>query len=130
MSGVIDSKELFRTLKDYDRFDTARVVAHGSGIEWDNGLDYSADSLEVMAEQQRGMSGQDFADWMKEMGISLQEAADLFGVVPSTIKAYRKSQRLPVAIQIACRALKNDPDLFLARYHPRVAGRPRKEAVG
>src|SRR5579863_1774320 len=76
MSGVINTKELFRGLKEYSVFDTAKVVAHGSGIEWRNGLDYSADSLEVMGEQQRSMSGEDFANWMKDMNISLQEAAD------------------------------------------------------
>jgi hypothetical protein len=55
MFGVVNGKELFQALKDYDVFRTARVVARGSGIEWNNRLDYSADSLEVMAEQQRSM---------------------------------------------------------------------------
>jgi hypothetical protein len=34
-------------------FRKARVAPFGAGIEWDNGLDYVADTLKMMADAQR-----------------------------------------------------------------------------
>ncbi|EWY41526.1 hypothetical protein N825_28235 [Skermanella stibiiresistens SB22] len=63
------------------------------------------------------------------MGLSIQETADLFGVSPSTIKEYRKARQLPIAWRIACRAMRNDHETFLAHYRPRLTGRPKGRQV-
>ena len=127
MEGVISAFEPFAPLKNEAAFTTVRVADWGSGVEWDNGLDYSSDSLEHLAEEQRGMSGNEFKAWGDSMGLSINETADLFGVATSTIKEYRKPDRtLPIAWQIACSAMKRDRETFFAHYRPRLTGRPRK----
>ncbi|UEM18418.1 helix-turn-helix transcriptional regulator [Skermanella mucosa] len=130
MTGVVNGLDIFAPLKDPELFATVEVVDWGSGIEWRNGLDYSSDSLAHLAEEQRDMAGPDLREWQEEMGLSIQETADLFGVAPSTVKEYRKAQRLPIAWQIACRAMRKDRETFLAHFRPRLAGRPRKQPAG
>jgi hypothetical protein len=126
MTGVVNHLPQFAPLKDAGAFATVRVVAYGSGIEWDNGLDYSADSLACLAEVQQRMTGKDFRRWKQQMRLSLREVADLFGMAPSTMKTYLAPEReLPVAFQIACLAMQRDKAVFLGRYRPRAVGRPR-----
>ena len=127
LSALIETREIFAPLRDPGMFRTVAVVTYGSGVEWACGADLSADSLEVMAEQQRPMTGNQFGNWISEMGLSVNEAADLFGVTPNTIKAWRRADSVPIAVQIACHAMRRDPDLFAARFRPRHSGRPRKE---
>lgn len=128
MTGVVNGLEIFAPLKDANEFATVEVVAWGSGIEWRNGLDYSSDSLAHLADEQRDMKGTEFKEWQQNMFLSIQETADLFGVAMSTIKEYRKSgYSIPVAWQIACRAMENDRETFLAHYRPRITGRPKKK---
>lgn len=129
LAGVIAGFEPFAPLKDFQLFSTVSVVGHGSGIGWDNGLDYSADSLECLAEEQRVQTGEDFKTWQRSFDLSLQETADLFGVAVSTVKAYRKLPVLPVAVQIACSAMKREKDVFYAHYRPRISGRPKKREI-
>lgn len=126
MAGVIGGFDLFAPLKDLALFATAKAVNHGGGIGWDNGLDFSADSLQHLADEQMKMSGNDFTAWQRDMGLSIAETADLFGVGVTTIKAYRKLELLPPAIQIACRAMRRDRETFFAHYRPRITGRPKK----
>jgi hypothetical protein len=127
MAGVINGNPVFAALKDSAAFADVRSIAYGSGVEWGNGLDYSADSLAFLAEHQRCMTGADFRRWKQQMRLSLREVADLFGMATSTIKTYMSPARnLPIAFQIACLAMQRDEDVFLARYRPRHAGRPRK----
>ena len=40
-------------------FRKVRVAYCGAGIEWDNGLDYGADTLKMLADEQRPVSGAD-----------------------------------------------------------------------
>jgi len=128
MTGVIEGFEPFHCLREFALFQTAQVVGHGSGVEWVNGLSYSADSLECVADEQRVQTGEDFKTWQASFELSLQETADLFGVAVTTVKSYRKLKVLPVAVQIACSSMKRAPDVFLAHYRPRKNGRPKKKA--
>jgi len=129
MTGAIRGLDLFAPLRDPAAFAQVEVIDYGSGIEWSNGIDYSADSLANLAEEQCEMTGADFRRWQAEMGLSLQETADLFGWSLSTVKSYRRARTLPIAVQIACRAMRRDRETFLARYRPRLAGRPRRSAA-
>lgn len=129
MGGVISGNPLFAPLREPTAFADVHVVAYGSGIEWAGGLDYSADSLAFLAENQRRMTGADFRRWKQHMHLSLREVADLFGMATSTVKTYLAPDgELPVAFQIACLAMQRDRDVLLARYRPRHVGRPRKSA--
>lgn len=127
MTGVIAGFAPFAPLNEPSLFRTAAVAGYGSGIEWANGLTYSADSLDCVATEQRPHTGDDFTAWQTSLNLSLQEAADLFGVSVTTVKQYKKLRILPTAVQIACSAMTRDRDLFLAHYRPRTNGRPRKK---
>ncbi len=129
MVGVVEGNPIFASLSDQAAFANVHTVAYGSGIEWSDGPDYSADSLAFLAESQRRMTGTDFRRWKQSMQLSLKEVADLFGMATSTMKTYLAPEReLPIAFQIACLAMRRDRDVFLARYRPRRAGRPRSPA--
>lgn len=128
MTGVIADFPLFTPLADPAVFATATVAGYGSGIAWAGGLDYSADSLQQLADDQRAWTGEDVSRWQDHLGLSNQEAADLLGVALSTFKVYRAPTRaVPTNVKIACRALEKDRNLFQAHYRPRTTGRPRHQ---
>ena len=135
LSGVIAEVRALADLADPDLFATARIVAYGRGVEWDNGADFSADSLAAMAEEQaRVFTGDDFKRWQEDMGLSIREAAGLFEVDPSTIKNYRAAGDRPLKamVRFACAGLRDDDDMRRALRRPRRAGRPasRKHPAG
>lgn len=49
MTGVVHRQAYFAALKDEAAFRQVMVIDYGTGIEWANGIDYFADSIEVMA---------------------------------------------------------------------------------
>lgn len=51
------------------------------------------------------MTGQDFTDWMKLMGLNASQAAAALGVSRNSIPNYQKSESIPRTIMLACRAL-------------------------
>ena len=54
LTGLIYRSRHFRTFLDRSAsFRRLRVAAFGAGIQWENGLDYGADTLKVMADEQR-----------------------------------------------------------------------------
>ncbi len=64
------------------------------------------------------MTGADFAEWRKALGLSLTEAAKLLGVGRRTIMGYLKKDDLPAVVAIACRALARDKHVLAAHYVP------------
>jgi hypothetical protein len=126
MTGIVYDFEPFAPLRDPQAFAEVRKLDWGEGIEWpDLGLDFSADSLAAMAEEQSDFSTTDFTAWQEGLGLSNQEAADVLGVTVATIKNYRKGKHIPKATAIACRALQTNRVVFGAHYQPRKPGRPR-----
>jgi transcriptional regulator with XRE-family HTH domain len=95
-----------------------------------NGIDYSADSLEMLAKEQAAMTAEELRAWKHEMTLSINEMADTFGFSASTVKAYLAGESLiPVAVRIACNAMRENRAILYARFRPRVAGRPRKNSM-
>jgi hypothetical protein len=130
MTGVVHKQAYFASLKDEAAFRQVGVIGYGTGIEWANGIDYSADSIEAMANEQTAMTPGEFGAWKADMELSTNEMADIFGFSASTVKAYLAGEsRIPVAVQIACNAMRENPAILYARFRPRVAGRPRKNPV-
>lgn len=130
LTGLVYKEPIFAPLKDEAAFAQVEVIDYGTGVEWANGLDYSADSLEVMAEEQACMTPAEFRAWKADLQLSTNEMADIFGMSASAIKAYLSgSSVIPIAMQIACHAMRDDPDILYARFRPRVAGRPRKKTA-
>lgn len=127
LAGLIDRSPHFRVFaEDREAFERFALVDGGSGIEWENGVDFSAGALLRLGLAQVEMTGAAFADWIKAHSLSLNEAADLFGVTRHTIMNYRRRQAVPQPIKIMCDAMDRDPTLFYARLRPRRPGRPHK----
>lgn len=131
LAGVIARIKAFAPLTDPKLFREARVVDWGDGIAWPNGLDYSADSLRLIGEEQRAMTNAEFRSWQGSLELNVPEAAALLGFSPRTIKSYRADGAIPKAVSAFCRFTLRDPTVFRAHYRPvgkPRRGRPRKSA--
>ena len=94
MTGVVHRLSAFKPLRDPAAFRKARVIADGLGIGWDGGLDYSARSLRLLAEEQCTLSGADLVEFERRAGLTTREPAQIFDVAPRTA-SYRRSDCLP-----------------------------------
>ena len=130
MTGVVHRLAAFAPLRDPAWFRKVRVIADGLGIGWNGGLDYSARSLRLLAEEQRTLSGADLVEFERKAGLTTRETAQIFDVAPRTVASYRRSPRLPRAIGSMLRNLRDDPAVLAAYYRPlaRPRGRPKKNA--
>jgi hypothetical protein len=131
LTGLIAHSEHFAPLMDdAESFAKVVIVEDGLGLAWPiqtkwGRLEVSASTLRRIAEEQEPMTGADFAEWRKVLGLSLAEAANLLGVGRRTIMGYLKKDELPPIVAIACRALARDKHLLAARYVPaRKINRP------
>src|SRR5262245_25616880 len=101
LTGLMARRRHFAALEnDAAAFANARIVEGGLGVAWPTEaewgrLDLSATTLRRIAEEQRPMSGVDFAAWRAELGLSLTEAADLLGVSRRTVIGYLGKDQLP-----------------------------------
>lgn len=130
MTGVVFRLKPFSPLRNNETFRHVRVINHGGGIAWENGLDYSAEALHRLSEAQRGMTGAEFKAWAERLHLSNNEAGDVLGLSPRTVKAYKtRADTLPAAVSISCRVLERDPQELHAVFRPRYAGRPPKDAL-
>jgi len=130
LTGLIARSKHFAPLQD-DANVVARleIVEGGLGVAWPvetkwGHLDVSAETLRRIAEEQRPVTGADFAKWREALGLSLTEAAALLGVSRRTIMGYLKKDRLPAMVAIACRALARDNHLLAAHFTPARRIRP------
>src|SRR6266516_389049 len=102
LTGLIHRSRHFRVfLNRPGTFRKVRVVPFGAGIEWENGLDYGADTLKMMADEQRPVSGADLVAFEGALDLSTSETAMLLGLAERTVRAYRRAKRLPQSIAIA-----------------------------
>jgi hypothetical protein len=102
------------------------VADFGGGIEWENGLDCAADTLKVMADEQRPVSGADLAMFESQLDLSTAETAALLGLAERTVRAYRGAKRLPQAVAIAIRAIGASNTVHIVRSATAVAAVRRK----
>ena len=129
LTGLVARSLHFRVFaKNQDAFRAVNVINWGDGVGWDNGLDYAAENLARIAEEQSGMTEEDFVEWQTSLELSNQEAADALGYSLSRIKNFRSGAPIPTAVQIACRTMLRDPSALAAHFRPRRVGRPRKPA--
>jgi len=124
LTGLIARSRHFTPLLNDDvSFGEVKIVERGLGVAWPvrtkwGQLDLSASTLRRIAEEQQPMTGADFAQWRRSLGLSLTEAAKLLGVTRRTIMGYLKRSELPPVVAIACRALARDQHLLAAHYVP------------
>lgn len=124
LTGLVTRSVHFAPLvHDTEAFAGVRIVEDGLGVAWPvetrwGKLDLSAATLRRVADEQRPMTGAEFAAWRDSLGLSLTEAASLLGLGRRTIMGYLKKDELPAVVAIACRALARDPNLLAAHYVP------------
>jgi hypothetical protein len=134
LTGLVHRSKHFRAFFDDPKaFQKVAPVNFGSGIGWENGLDYSATTLRTLAEEQRPMKGKDLTAFEERHAINTAEVAALLEVAERTVRAYKASDVLPSTIAMSLRSLDADPTRFAAHYRPierRERGRPKKVAQG
>jgi len=133
LTGLIHRSRHFRVFLDSPAaFRKVHVADFGGGIEWENGLDYGADTLKMLADEQRPVSGADLVAFETELNLGTAETAALLGLAERTVRFYRIAKRLPQALAIAIRAIRASNTILAAHYRPaghRLRGRPKKEAI-
>jgi DNA-binding transcriptional regulator YiaG len=130
LTGLVHRSKHFHTFVDNPKaFQNVAPVNFGSGIGWENGLDYSAATLRTLAEEQRPMKGKDLAAFEQKYDLNTAEMAALLEIAERTVRAYKTADALPTTIAMSLRSLDADPARFAAHFRPierRNRGRPRK----
>jgi len=125
LTGLIHSSRHFSVFaEDARAFQHVKPVSWGDGIEWENGLDYSANTLKELADEQKPMSGDYLAKFVARRKLNNAEAARLLHCTTRTLQSFFKKKELPEYVAFAVRRFENDPTIFAAHYRP-VAVRPR-----
>lgn len=129
LTGLVHTSEHFKKfVENRAAFGQVRVTPHGSGIEWSNGLDLSVETLKSLADEQRVMSGKEFARFLGKLKMNVEEAAHLLDVSPRTVRSYIAAKSVPRTCAIALRRCTQDSIVFSALYRPikvRPRGRPK-----
>jgi hypothetical protein len=132
LTGLIHSSKHFGAFaEDEKAFRHVKPVSWGDGIEWDNGLDYSANTLKELADEQKPMSGAHLAEFVARRKLNNAEAAKLLHCTTKTLRGFFKLKTLPEYVAFAVRRFENDPTIFAAHYRPvtvRPRGRPKASA--
>jgi hypothetical protein len=132
LTGLIHRSRHFQIfLKEPAAFRRIHVADFGGGIEWENGLDYGADTLKMMADEQRPVTGADLVAFESELDLGTAETAVLLGLAERSVRAYRTAKSLPQSVAIAMRAIRASNTILAAHYRPvghRTRGRPKKDA--
>lgn len=125
LTGLVHTSQHFRRFaEDKTAFKDVRVTRYGSGIEWSNGLDLSVETLNIMADEQREMSGQEFAKFLGKLNVNIEEAAHILDVSTRTIRSYKNAKRVPRTYAVTLRRCAQDHAVFAALYRP-IAVNPR-----
>lgn len=132
LTGLVHRSKHFHIFVDDPKaFQSVAPVNFGSGIGWENGLDYSASTLQTLAEEQRPMKGKDLTAFEQKHNLNTAEIAALLEIAERTVRAYKAANVLPTTIAMSLRSLDADPARFAAHFRPierRDRGRPRKLA--
>ncbi len=133
LTGLISRSPHFRVFLDEPAaFRRVHVADFGGGVEWENGLDYAADTLKMLADEQRLVSGADLMEFESALNLSTAETATLLGLAERTVRAYRRAKKLPQSVAIAVRTIRASNTVLAAHYRPvghRARGRPKKDAT-
>lgn len=120
--------DLLAPLSDWSAFSAPQVINYGTAVSWGDDDDMAIDAvhLRMIADDQKPFSGEDAANWQRQLGLSNNEAAGLLGVALSTWHKYKEAGSvIPLAVVHLCRAALRDPLIMQAHYRPRRPGRPR-----
>jgi hypothetical protein len=118
LSGMIAVSRHFRVFKDNsDAFNAVSVINWGHGIEWENGLDYSAENLAMLTEEESEQpNSAELIAFQKRFNLTNEQSGKALGYKVSQIKNFKSGTSLiPDAVHIAIRAMIRNPVLLYAR---------------
>ncbi len=114
LSDPVNRLKVFVPLREGDLFRKVGVADYGWAIRWTDEIDFSADSVWRLAQEQAGqaMSAKDFRDWRARNGLSQQGAAEALGLSRRTIAYYESGEKpIPKTVWLACRGLEAEKKL-------------------
>jgi hypothetical protein len=118
LSGMIAVSRHFSIFKKRpDEFSSVSVTNWGHGIEWENGLDYSAENLATLAEEEAERPNPDeIITFQKHFNLTNEQSGKALGYKVSQIKNFKSGTSLiPDAVHIAIRAMTRNPVVLYAR---------------
>lgn len=128
LSGVVARSRSLAGLRDPEIFRRARIIDRGAAIGWPGDLDYAADALRLVAEEQAEMTPAEIEGFLEKTEISQAELAEILDTTDRTVRNYLAGKtRIPRTVQGYIRAMDKEPTLLAANYRPLPKrGRPRK----
>jgi len=131
LTGLIaKSKHFQKFAHDKESFKRVRPTKWGYGIEWENGLDLSRDTLLAMSEEQEDMTGKELERCLARLNVTIPEAAQILDTTERTVRNYIAQPLVPRTCAITIRRCTEDNNFFLALYRPiPVAPRGRPKAA-
>lgn len=118
LSGMVAVSRHFGVFKDDpDAFNAVRVINWGHGIEWKNGLDYSAENLAMLTDEEAEQpSSAEIIAFQKRFNLTNEQSGKALGYKVSQIKNFKTGASLvPDAVHIAIRAMLRNPVVLYAR---------------
>ena len=132
LTGLIHSSQHFsKFIEEPVAFRKVKPVAWGDGVEWENGLDYSANTLKELADEQTPMKGKELSQFVTAKKLNNQEFAELLGCTVKTVRSYYASKEVPQWVAVTVRCFQRDDTIFAAHFRPvqvKPRGRPRSMA--
>lgn len=104
LAPIILAFKRFRPLReDPALFAQVAVDEHGSALVWPGELDIANYTIDRLAKVTRPMSRDDFKDWMKRNGLTLDTAAPVLGISRRQAAAYSSGEKtIDRAVKLAC----------------------------
>jgi Protein of unknown function (DUF2442) len=129
LTGLIHSSQHFSTfIEDPAAFRKVKPLAWGNGVEWESGLDYSANTLKELADEQKPMKGKELSQFVAAKKLNNEEFAEMLGCTVKTVRSYFASKEVPQWVAITVRCFQRDDTIFAAHFRPvevNPRGRPR-----
>lgn len=118
LSGLIALSRHFSVFADDpDSFAKVSVINWGHGIAWENGLDYSAENLGLIADEQAEEDGRKLIeDFQKRFKLTNEQVGRALGYKLSQVKNFKSGHTaVSPAVRIAIHAMKQEPTVLYAR---------------
>ncbi|MEQ9491814.1 MAG: DUF2442 domain-containing protein [Alphaproteobacteria bacterium] len=118
LSGLVAANRHFRRFENNpEDFSKVRVINWGHGVEWQNGLDYSAENLARIASEQQTHDGRKvLSDFMSTFHLTAEGVARALGYSTSQIKNFKsRTSSLPSSARLAIQAMQENPTILYSR---------------
>lgn len=107
--AILSHRHFIPLRNDAELFATLRPNEDGTAIEWDGGIELSAEWIERLPST--SMANADFREAMSRLGLSLDGMAAQLEISRRQVAQYRKDKPIPRHIALATRYLVEHPSL-------------------